>query len=1214
MNEETPNEKQPMPLVLTGQQRSVLEALQGKETEKYPLSKWYLGALYALENPYNPDRVAQAAQSLRELLEKLPRVVRESDAHGTAVNFAEMRRDIHTRILEDKERYPGGWRGKEIDTKLDKTLKEVDGYFALNQQPTRKEQIQNAVATIDPMVAQLNSEIRQAKLDELYKLGRTLESFAHHQRKPDIEKFREYLEILERIIFDLLAPITAQDQHEILSILNRSDRSERDVRRMLSLIERRGANFAFFFNEATDTTWIPVLKNKGYFTQPKTVEPIDDGRVIFPFWWPILYLKRVSSADPNLVVDTILNIKETDNPRILREVFEIALKVEPLEQSLRLKDWALKYLQSPYSANDPNLIAQLMNRWANAAPEALGAALGLMKAAVSFRADPESHAKQARREADPEDWLALTKIKDFQEYEKARNKLDQESRVLDPQPRFGKWAYQELLEKGVRPLSARAPYHTTQILLDVTATLIHLSFHQDELEEVGSKDPLTGLCKRVNESSRHYQHQKELLVIELTLACERVYQKAPEDVLALDQALRSQRWDIFSRIRQHLYALHPTDQTKPWIREMIRSHEDYGKRGHCFEFQRMISLACEEFGDDLLTMAEREPIFDAILNGPSEQDFREFMGDQFTAERFESRKRHFHRTQLFPFAKGLFGKYADYFQELQAQEEKPVTDDDYPPYRMEGVRSGEERSPKPADELKKMSDKELLLFLNEWKDVHFNSEEWWVDINFRGLAQAFESTFKEVILPDKSRLHFWIDNRGRIERPIYVQAMVSVVHERVKSGHFDRLDQWFDLCQWILSHPDQPREEGINRSDESKDHSDWESSRRAVGDFIEMCLGKDVNVPISARSHLASLLDKICTQYDRRLDDAEPVLLGLDDQLTEAINKTRSRALKSLIDFGYWVRRLLEDDEADTPEVFTILEKRIGSGSGRQLTLPEYAILGMRYIGIWGLDKEWAAERKRVFFPKENLQSWVEAFGNFLQYTRPYRPTFDLLREDIEFALENIKKFRTDRHRTINLTDTLGEHLFIYYLWGVYPLTGDGSLLERFYEKTRKDRIRWSHLFDYVGRVLAESGGQLEESFKQRSIEFFDWRLEKNEPSELKKFTFWLEATCLDAEWRLTAYSKVLGICGSEHIEIFAQMNTLRGMLENNTSLVVECFVKLTDSVVKNGSTFYIQPDKAKPILRAGLNSEDENVRANAERARENLLRCGRFDFLDEEN
>ena len=66
------------PRVLTLRERDVSDALRSNETEKYPLSQWYLGALYVLDNHYNPDRIAQAAHSLRELIEKLPIVI-----HGT---------------------------------------------------------------------------------------------------------------------------------------------------------------------------------------------------------------------------------------------------------------------------------------------------------------------------------------------------------------------------------------------------------------------------------------------------------------------------------------------------------------------------------------------------------------------------------------------------------------------------------------------------------------------------------------------------------------------------------------------------------------------------------------------------------------------------------------------------------------------------------------------------------------------------------------------------------------------------------------------------------------------------------------------------------------------------------------------------------------------------------------------------------------------------
>jgi hypothetical protein len=69
-------------------------------------------------------------------------------------------------------------------------------------------------------------------------------------------------------------------------------------------------------------------------------------------------------------------------------------------------------------------------------------------------------------------------------------------------------------------------------------------------------------------------------------------------------------------------------------------------------------------------------------------------------------------------------------------------------------------------------------------------------------------------------------------------------------------------------------------------------------------------------------------------------------------------------------------------------------------------------------------------------------------------------------------------------------------------------------------------------------------------------------------------------------------------------------MLEQHIALVVECFAKFTESAIKTGA-IYIQADQAKPILKAGLESDNPSVREDAERARENLLRAGRFDFLD---
>ncbi len=106
MNDGNPNQREPIPLELTRQQRDVVQVLHSKEDARYSLSQWYLGALYALNNNYNPDCISQAAQSLREFLEKLPRVVLENDWQVDSYNVPENRRDISARIAK-------GWRQSE---------------------------------------------------------------------------------------------------------------------------------------------------------------------------------------------------------------------------------------------------------------------------------------------------------------------------------------------------------------------------------------------------------------------------------------------------------------------------------------------------------------------------------------------------------------------------------------------------------------------------------------------------------------------------------------------------------------------------------------------------------------------------------------------------------------------------------------------------------------------------------------------------------------------------------------------------------------------------------------------------------------------------------------------------------------------------------------------------------------------------------------------
>ncbi len=947
------------------------------------------------------------------------------------------------------------------------------------------------------------------------------------------------------------------------------------------------ADRRYFFSRLENPNWIQPLQERDFFKYPPGIKHLPNGYIQYPFWIELQYLKNIVSEVPEEVVEILINVPETDNPRFYEDVVDIALQLDA-SLSAKLKEKILEYAR----AKHPVLVFrfhELLHHWAcNGQSEA---ALELAEVLVGFQEDPQKEEKQKLHKANPESWGGQ----------------------LDPQPRFGEWEYEQTLTEGIRPLAEHAPHRTAQLLIQAVNDMLYMRFRPDQLEKIGSNDYSTVWCERVNYSNLDYKDSKEILIHALTFACEQVYGKTPEFVADLDEKLRSLRWEIFVRIRQHLYASHLNEQTMPWVREQILIHEDYHKWEHHFEFQRMLRLACIHFRPDFLTTDEKESIFKAILSGPSKRSFQEFRGDQFTEELFEQRKRYFHRMQLNPFLPVLFGQYASYFEELQEEQEEPIDDDKYPPYLSEGAKHVEARSPKPVEELKEMSDEELLRYLNEWDDVHHESEKWWVEITFEALAQAFQSVFKDTILYEETRLCFWVEHLGQIQRPIYLRAMVSALREHVESKQFDMLDQCFDICEWILSHPDLPKEDGINRSDESKEYPDWQSARRAVSGFVETCLSKEVGIPGSVRASLASLLEKLCTQYDRHLDENESVFLNQDDPLAEAINNTRSRALESVVDFGYWVRRQSGDNEATVAEVFDILDRRLDLGTEYPLTLPEHVILAVRYGRVYGLDRDWAIKHKKHLFPGEDQRKWSRIFGYFLERHRPSGHIFDVFRSDMEHALEQINLFDMSSNRRIDFIDTLGRHLFTYYLWEIYPLTGDGSLIQRFYDRTEGSKEHWAHLFDHVGRSLKNSSKQLPNQIRCRIIDFFEWRIESRESLELKEFTFWLRAECLEAEWRLKSYSRVLDICtpefGSAHLEIDALLE----MREEHTALVMECFAKLVDLAAHNDQ-MYIQTEKAREILQNGLASNDVEIREKAKSIREELVRRGHFELWDGED
>lgn len=1194
-------------LALSVKQQTLVNALRAKEIDDLKIADWYLGALHALANRSNPDRIAQAAHSLRELLEKIPLIFNTEQISVKGGDLKGLRAAIEKKIQRCKDGvYKDGWIGKTINKKLNNALESIECYINRNNQPSRLDKIKSGLSGIDPMSQHYPEDLllMKKKSEQYKKIWAETEGITHHNTTCTVERFENILSKVEDMLFDLLAPITAEDQKELSVIIDKGDDvNEDDIQNALRLIQRRGANFTYFFNNIDCTAWLSPLNSERYFRKPVNVVSTEEDHVSFPIWWPIIFLCKVADKAPDEVIEIVSNVGETDNPRVLENIVEITLKVPPTDQSTKLLNKAIALAETPFKLSRTNL-GKLVAHWAAGTDLTLKYAMKLAKHLVYFEQDPNHEEKLARRKKDPKDIYT----------------------ILDPVPKFDKWDYIEILNQGIRPLAEAIPFETAELLIDAVNRMIRLKKHDSDMENEDDKgqDFSEIWCKRINEQSGDYLDPDEVLVHILTYSCEQIFKKYPENNdqhKKLDEMLRRPCWHVFSRIRLYLY-MKNLEKCKEKVREEILRYENYSEVEYGVEFAEMVRKATELYGKDFLSNEEMKVVFDKILNGPNKQIYKQHYADKFTEALYLKRQQQFHRNQFWPFELILYDKYKKTFTNLTTDEETIPTLENYVPYKSEGTRTGANKSPISIRELANKTDLEIINFLNNWDGSHTDSKKWWIDINRTGLGFIFS----EVIRDDIERFSKWKDEWKQIKRPIFYRYALNAATELVKTGNLKLLDGWFALCNWIVQNENPDAVETKDLSEESDENPDWEHARHAVVNFVEICVNKKVDISLEWRDYIHPLLGNLCIGYDSRLD--ENGYVDENDYVTTAFNTTRARALSVMIDYAFWVKRQdikVKDILNDLPEIQRILKLRVVKEEP-QLTLPERSLLSSNFTQLYNLDFNWILKNIRHLFPheKDNYIKWQVGFSEYLDSNDPNIELYEILKEDFIYALKNIQKLREDGNSRHDVVENLGIHLFSYYVIGKFELTGEDSLIEINYNKTEPEQ--WAALINHVGRLL-EKGMVTKDSYLKRCIDFFEYRLsvvsklitknpqQKNTYSkELQEFQWWMRAEGLDADWRLEKLSQVLDITsGAENT--FIMIESLNKLLHVNTSKVVKCFKKVTDQF-SNMKYVNVKKDDAIPILVAGFKHSDESVRKLAKQARENLLNAGLTDFinLDDDN
>lgn len=226
-SEEIPSSRSPLStgFQLSGQQRVLYQALM-HENER--LARMYLGALLVIEQTENPENIVQAAHSLRELMEKLPRyrdlpVKQPLRLKEKVINLSQYWPDV-TGIsnLEGRSSLGG-----VIDKSLQKFLKEAHGFFEWfeKQYQTKKEQAAILLRGLDPRKLPLPGPIEDLRIMEWYKYDEYLQGLSHHGKTTSLEEFRSWLGAIEKFLLDHLCPRTFEDQKEIKEIIEEGEKN-----------------------------------------------------------------------------------------------------------------------------------------------------------------------------------------------------------------------------------------------------------------------------------------------------------------------------------------------------------------------------------------------------------------------------------------------------------------------------------------------------------------------------------------------------------------------------------------------------------------------------------------------------------------------------------------------------------------------------------------------------------------------------------------------------------------------------------------------------------------------------------------------------------------------------------------------------------------------------------------------------------------------------
>lgn len=482
-------------------------------------------------------------------------------------------------------------------------------------------------------------------------------------------------------------------------------------------------------------------------------------------------------------------------------------------------------------------------------------------------------------------------------------------------------------------------------------------------------------------------------------------------------------------------------------------------------------------------------------------------------------------------------------------------------------------APLSKDELAAMSAADVLKLVREWQP-----DDGWGTPTPEGLARLLA----EVVAADPARYTAAAIEFADVD-PTYARAVIDGLQNALREGRSFEWPPVLELARIALSRP---------RVIEGRDENNWDIdpgwkwTRKDIAHLLAAAFQAEPALPLEHADEAFAILRELAKDPNPGPGD-EVEREGAMDPATLSRNTVRGAAFHAIMGYVWWRAKSREaaglPDDGLEPKVAELLERHLDPTHEPTQTIR--AVYGQWFPYLATVDLDWAREHVPAIFPRAPELAVLRQIGweTYVTFTRAYKNTLELLRDEYAFAIEELgSETAAKRPGRRDRDEALADHLMMLYGYGFLDL--EDALLEQFF--TQAPIALRGHAIEYMGLSL-ENAAAIDEEVAVRFRDLWDKRLAafkagETGADELKGFAWWFSSGKLDDDWSLAQLRELLesgGRVDPDH----AVAERLAALVETHLEAVVACLSLLIDA---SDRRWFVLGSRAEitAIVARGLN------------------------------